>query len=284
MRNDPEVQRACEMYQLGLPRSPVAGRSGELLGSSTGSSLEFQEYREYLPGDDIRHLDWAAYARSDQLMVRLYREEVSPRVEILLDTSRSMATGRLKQKVARQLATLFALLAGALGSRASVFVVGDERPARALPDNEPDSLTDIPFEAKATLADLLADGSLALRRRSVRIVISDLLFPHSPESVSRRLADGASTLWVLQLLTAWESAPTPEGARHLVDVETGESADLLINEATIAVYKQRLRRLQDEWSRHCRRLHATFVTLVADHGLDALCRGPLGQAGVLVAG
>src|SRR5207253_6925536 len=68
---------------------PVAGRSGELLGRGTGSSVEFQEYREYLPGDDVRHVDWAAYARSDALMVRLYRDEISPRTEVLLDGSRS---------------------------------------------------------------------------------------------------------------------------------------------------------------------------------------------------
>lgn len=57
MRFDPEVQQAAARYQLGLPRMPVSGRSGELLGRGTGSSLEFQEYREYQIGDDIRHLD-----------------------------------------------------------------------------------------------------------------------------------------------------------------------------------------------------------------------------------
>ena len=101
MRFNPEVQQAAARYQLGLPRMPVSGRSGELLGRGTGSSLEFQEYREYQFGDDIRHLDWAAYARSDALMVRLYREEISPRMEILLDASRSMTsvdpTGQLSE-------------------------------------------------------------------------------------------------------------------------------------------------------------------------------------------
>ncbi|MEO1999754.1 MAG: DUF58 domain-containing protein, partial [Planctomycetaceae bacterium] len=83
MRADPAVRRAADRYQLGLPSTPIRGIAGELLGRGTGSSLEFQEYREYLPGDDVRHLDWAAYARSDSLMVRLYREEVSPITEVL---------------------------------------------------------------------------------------------------------------------------------------------------------------------------------------------------------
>ena len=91
MRSDAAVRRAADTYQLGLLRVPASGRAGELLGRGTGSSLVFQEYGEYTPGDDIRHIDWAAYGRSDTLMVRLYREEISPRTEILVDASQSMS-------------------------------------------------------------------------------------------------------------------------------------------------------------------------------------------------
>ena len=74
-----------------MPRTPVGGLIGERLGSGTGSSLEFQEYRPYTPGDDLRHVDWAAYARSETLAVRLYRQEVAPRIDLVLDVSKSMA-------------------------------------------------------------------------------------------------------------------------------------------------------------------------------------------------
>src|SRR5277367_6066984 len=126
VRHDPEVQQSLATYRLASPRLPVAGATGELLGRGTGSSLEFQEYREYLPGDDIRHVDWSAYARSDALMVRLYRDEISPRTEILLDASRSMtAGGEAKPRVARQLAALFALLCGRVGGRSVVVPLDD---------------------------------------------------------------------------------------------------------------------------------------------------------------
>ena len=71
--------RAAAAFRLAMPRTPIGGRIGERLGSGTGSSLEFQDYRPYAPGDDLRHVDWAAYARSELLAVRLYREEVAPR-------------------------------------------------------------------------------------------------------------------------------------------------------------------------------------------------------------
>ena len=76
--------RAAAAFRLAMPRTPVGGRVGERLGSGTGSSLEFQDYRPYVPGDDLRHVDWAAYARSELLAVRLYREEVAPRIDLVL--------------------------------------------------------------------------------------------------------------------------------------------------------------------------------------------------------
>ena len=86
----PEIHRVAAAFRLAMPRTPVGGRLGERLGSGTGSSLEFQDYRQYTMGDDLRHVDWSAYARSEVLTVRLYREEVAPRIDLVLDISRSM--------------------------------------------------------------------------------------------------------------------------------------------------------------------------------------------------
>jgi len=282
MRDDPEVQRAVSAYQLGLPKMPVAGRSGDLLGRGTGSSIEFQEYREYMPGDDIRHLDWSAYARSDSLMVRLYREEISPRTEILLDGSRSMSLGgEAKQQEARRLTALFALLSGHLGGRPDVVVVDDGRPLRSIHIDGLDALDQLPFSATRSLADALGQRAVAFKKQAVRIVISDFLFPHDPQPLIRRLAAESSVLWVVQILHAWEADPTPMGGRRLVDVETGGEADLVIDRRAISAYKERLGQLQQELARNCRRVGALFATLVADRGLATLCRDDLCKVGML---
>ncbi len=281
MLNDPEVQRAVDTYQLGLPRAPAAGRSGELLGRGTGSSLEFQEYREYVPGDDIRHLDWGAYARSDTLMVRLFREEISPRTEILLDASRSMAAGsEMKPRVARQLAAVFALLSGRLGGRPAVVPLADG-PAIPLGLDGLERLGTLPFAGRTTLAALLDDHCVPMKRQAVRIVISDFLFPHDPASLVRRLAADASALWLVQVLSAWEASPTPHGGRRLIDVETSAETDLVLDRRAIESYLEKLSALQQELLRNCRRAHATFVALVADRGLPALCRDDLCASGLL---
>ena len=281
MLNDPEVQRAADIYQLGLPRAPAAGRSGELLGRGTGSSLEFQEYREYVPGDDIRHLDWGAYARSDTLMVRLFREEISPRTEILLDASRSMASGgQTKPRLARQLAAVFALLSGRLGGRPAIVPLEDGPPVPLGLDGL-ERLATLPFSGRTTMAELLNDHCVPMKRQAVRIVISDFLFPHDPASLIRRLASDASALWLVQVLSGWEAAPTPQGGRHLIDIETAGESDLVLDRRAVETYLERLSALQQELLRDCRRTHATFISLVADRGLAAVCRDDLCAAGLL---
>ncbi len=284
MRNDPEVRQAADQYQLGLPKSPVAGSAGELLGRSSGSSLEFQEHREYIPGDDVRHLDWAAYARSDKLFVRLYREEISPRTEILLDASASMTSGgSVKSTTACRLAGLFATLAAELGARPSVLLLDDRRPLESVPYEQIDGLSQTPFNGRATLPELIGQNLVPMRRQSVRIVISDFMFEHDPQTMIQRLAGNASTLWVIQLLNEWESNPNKLGNRRLIDLESGAEVDLIVDEKTIDEYRVRLTRLQRDIARNCRRTHALYALAIAEKGLADLCRDDLCPVGMLRA-
>src|SRR6516225_4349935 len=85
-----EGAAAARRFALAAPRHGPANRAGSVLGARAGSSLEFRDHRAYEPGDDLRHVDWNAYARSDQLSVKLYREEVSPHLDVLIDGSASM--------------------------------------------------------------------------------------------------------------------------------------------------------------------------------------------------
>ena len=282
MRSDPEVLKAVSQYQFGILKIPTAGQSGELLGRGAGSSLEFQEYREYLPGDDIRHLDWSAYARTDSLMVRLYREEISPQTDILLDASSSMRSGSgLKSLVAAQLGTLFVMLNAQLGGRPELVLLDDSRPLRKLHLNDIESLNQNVFQGTTTLVELMQENRLQLKKQSLRIVISDFLFPHNPQTLLKHLASESGILWVVQLLHAWEDEPTVMGGRRLIDLETTQEADLIIDEVRIEEYLARLRRLQAELVRCAQQFHAVYVKVIAEKGLDLICREDLCQAGIL---
>ena len=278
----------ASLYRLGLPRTPIVGRSGEQLGRGIGNSLEFQEYRSYLPGDDLRHVDWFAYARSDSLMLRMYREEISPRTEILLDASRSMNSGAderhsrsAKAECATQLVQLLAWLSARGGGRPVIFPVSDDRLAPTLGPDEIERLNDLPWSGQASLPEMLQQQAVPLRAQAVRIVVSDFLFPHDPGPVVRRLAAGAGALWLLQVISGWEAEPTELGGRRLIDLENEQYADLRINRARIQEYQARLKQLQRDWTTAAHSVHAQFLTLVSDRGLPELCREVLRPQGLL---
>src|SRR5215813_1891642 len=94
------AQRVVEGAMSGLHRSPLHGLS-----------VEFADYREYAPGDDLKRLDWRAYARSERYVIKRYEEESNLRATIVLDASRSMKYGRKDRSKFDYAATLAASLA-----------------------------------------------------------------------------------------------------------------------------------------------------------------------------
>ena len=91
--NTPSIIKAlaCSAGLKLVSPAKLTGFEGKKVGKRTGNALEFAEYRDYQPGDDIRRLDWGVFARQEQLMVRQFNEEVEPRCDIILDCSASMA-------------------------------------------------------------------------------------------------------------------------------------------------------------------------------------------------
>ena len=73
-----------------LPRRALRGGAGAQLGPRAGESLEFHDYRDYTPGDDLRNLDWNVLARSDREVIKVRREEIAPIIEVVRDRSASM--------------------------------------------------------------------------------------------------------------------------------------------------------------------------------------------------
>src|SRR3954470_22801192 len=94
------AQRVVEGSISGLHRSPLHG-----------ASVEFADYREYAPGDDLKRLDWRAYARSNRYFIKRYEEESNLRATVLLDASASMRYGRGAMTKFDYAATLAASLA-----------------------------------------------------------------------------------------------------------------------------------------------------------------------------
>jgi uncharacterized protein (DUF58 family) len=263
-----EGERAGLRYALGLPRQAPAGTAGAVLGHRAGSSLEFRDHREYEPGDDLRHIDWAAYARSDQLTVKVYREEVVPHLDLVVDASRSMAlAGSAKAGAALGLAAFFAAAAANAGHAHAVWLMGAALRPVGNGGARPGLWEDFAFDHRGSPADALAEGPPRWRPRGTRILLSDLLWPGEPTAVLRHLADRAATVVVVQVLAEADVNPPEGGSFRLVDSETEEARDLYVDAAAARRYREALALHQQNWHRACRQAGAVMTTVVAERVL-----------------
>lgn len=275
-------EHAGSRYALTVPSHRPAGLVGAHLGHHAGASLEFKDHREYQPGDDLRRIDWSAYARSDRLHVKLYHEEVCPHLDLLIDASASMAlTGTAKQAGALGVAAaLAAAAAGAGFTHAAWFATdGREPPTRAT--GAPEQWVVPLFTGRVPLHETLAATPPGLRPRSIRVLVSDLLWMADPERVLVNLDPRGSMVVVVQLLAEADARPPARGSVRLLDSETGEHRDVFIDAAAQERYRHALARHQDAWQRACTAAGAAMVTLVAESLVERWDLEPLARAGLL---
>jgi len=259
-----------------------SGRSGYYPGRYTGSSLDFKDFREYQPGDDLRQIDWGAYGRSDKLMVKLFREEIDPHVDFVIDGSRSMALpGTAKAEAVLGL-TAF-LGAAAANARCTTAVWLSTRGCRRIDhgESQPSFWRDITFESRCPLAESFAIRPPALRRRGIRILLSDLLFPGEPYKVLRTASQAASAVVVIQILADTDMNPNIQGNLTVEDCETGATVTLFADENTRKRYDSALKALQQSWRNACRQAGAHFMTFNAEQLLAGWNVEPLITGGVV---
>jgi uncharacterized protein (DUF58 family) len=167
------------------PRVPMMGTvSGKHPSPHRGSSVEFAEYRKYVPGDDLRRLDWRAYGRSDRFYVKEFEADTNLRCCLVLDTSGSMdfgSTGITKIDYARKIAGALGYLALLQGDAVGLSCVANGIIRTVPPRRNPAHLTtvfDILEQAKpqreTDLAPVLHELAETIRQRALIIIISDL--------------------------------------------------------------------------------------------------------------
>lgn len=275
------ARRAGEVWRLSWVPVPPGGQAGEQLGRGTGSSLEFQDRRVYHAGDDIRHIDWRALARTGEVSVKVYREELLPRLDLLVDTSASMGVSEDKGQLAVDLAHLFAMVARRQGFSVRVIAVGD-RPQRL--DPELLMREGLEFEGRRSLTETLSGARAHLRSGTLRILISDFLSNYDAALLVRSLAQRAGGLLLLQVLSHGDNHPQVGEALRLEDAESGELRDIVLDSETVSDYHARLFRMNEALHIESRRASARLVSLEAGPGLDELCRELLAPAGLILPG
>jgi uncharacterized protein (DUF58 family) len=270
-------------------RKPVAGGlGGEHRSSARASSLDFADYRQYVPGDDFRRIDWNAYARSGTLNVKLTEAREQLPVHILLDASRSMAWGEpAKLRYASQIASALGYVALSRYDRLTVTALGEQpRELRAvrgrgklphllnfLHNVEPSGALDLAAGLAAYRVDRRAGG--------LAILISDLLSPDGYEAGLDALRQAGLDVGVIQVLSPQELEPAQGGDVELEDAETGEIVEVSLTPRMLAIYRERLDRWCADAEEACTRRGIVYCRVSTADPLDNLLLDRLRRVGVL---
>ncbi|HJQ37930.1 MAG TPA: DUF58 domain-containing protein [Thermoanaerobaculia bacterium] len=260
-----EGERVGLSHVLVPPRTLAAGAGGTRISRRAGGSLEFRDHRDYEPGDDLRHLDWNVFARSDRLTVKQFHEEISPFVEILVDGSRSMAlAGTRKAEATLAIAAMIAAAAVNAAFPYALSLVRDRVQRVAGGSARPTSWNAIAFDHAGTPAVALASEARTLRPLSMRFFISDLLWPGEPQAIAAALAQNATATVIIQVLGADDANPELRGGWRVVDAETNEWREVFFDASAVAQYRDALARHRELWDESARYARAVVTRCIAE--------------------
>lgn len=251
---DPRFLKKLEGLSL-VSRRVFAGQmQGEKRSPKHGSSVEFADFREYAPGDDLRYVDWKAYGRLEKLFLKLFLEEEDLSLHLLIDTSRSMEFGAplAKADYARRVAAALGYIA--LSEYDRVSVAGFSRtlgpvlpPTRGKPGVMPlfqflQNRT--PTGGETSFGDALTRYAALAKGSGIAVVLSDFFDPGYERGLKALLARRFQIV-LIHVLDAEEIGPTLTGDLRLLDAETGEARDVSVSPYLLAQYQAQLKTFCD---------------------------------------
>ncbi|MDR0871602.1 MAG: DUF58 domain-containing protein [Planctomycetaceae bacterium] len=264
------------------PPQTHTGSTGSTLSAAAGQSLEFREHRDYQPGDDLRQIDWNAYARSDRLTVKRYRDEIHPHVDLLLDVSKSMDLhGTKKSEATYALAGFFAAAAAESHFSFKTFITADGCQPLERSHLLPTDWQNFDLNAVVSPAEALNQLPPNWKPRSIRIVVSDFLFLSKPETVAAAVANESAETILVQLLAQDDTDPPERGNVRLTDCESGEKLELYLDPLTKERYKRNLTKHQENYHIAARKYGAVFCTVIAEQFLETERLDELFHRGIL---
>lgn len=207
--------------------------SGKHRSPVRGSSLEFAQYRKYVPGDDTRRLDWRTWGRSDRFYIKEFEADTNLRLCLLIDTSGSMsfgAAGATRLDYARRLAGTLGYLAAQQGDAVGLWSLAQspieiraKRGAAHL-GLVLDQMAGINAAGGTTLITALHDAAEKIRQRALVVIFSDLFVaPAELESAVQHLRFRKHDVAMFHLLDQKEIDFTFDRPARFLDLEGGEA-------------------------------------------------------------
>lgn len=285
----PELLAKLEAMEL-VSRKVFRGRmKGERRSRRKGQSAEFADFRNYVPGDDLRFIDWNTYARLDRLFLKMFLEEEDLHFYALVDASGSMGFGApTKFWYARQLAAALGFVGLVRGDRVKIETIG-QKPGQPAPVYRGrrslwpmlDYLDGLQPGETVSLTQGVKNFCLRNSGKGIVVLISDLLDKEGYEGALRYLLAQDMDIYVVQLLAAEEFDPELTGDLQLVDCEDGDVTEITVNGPLLKRYQETLAAFIGSAREFCRRRGILHLVARNDVPVDQLITGYLRQRGLV---
>lgn len=281
----PSLMRRLSSLTLKVSKRGYGMTGGERRSIRRGQSQEFADHRPYVPGDDLRHLDWHLYGRLDQLWLKLFEENDDRVVQAMLDASASMQGEKLDY--ARQLAAALAWVALGHGDRVAVAGISDTlahyapaRRGRAAASGVFRSLEAIHPSGPTDLSAGIA-RSPRQRGNGVVLLFTDMLYPDGPDRALQQLRARGNEVHAFHVISPADLRPDLSGDVVLVDAETGEEMSLTVDEDVLDAYEATMHAWADEMRSTCHRLGVGYSRLLTATPVEEVLLKDLRRQGLL---
>lgn len=253
------------------------GNLGANRSKAKGSSVEFSDFREYIPGDDFRRIDWRALARFEKVYIKLFMEEREAPITIFVDKSRSMDYD-LKRETAIKIAATFAF--SALKEYDTVSTVMFDQKPYAFELNQKGQpafskiikiLENTPFSQDSDLFGTITQWQPRFRK-GVSIIISDFMYDARLEETLKLLTYKKQKIILCHILSEAEINPEFEGNLRLIDSETDEHMDILTGTDAVNLYNKALEHFVSNIKEICAKYKADYMLLNSGKPVEQLLK------------
>ncbi len=277
-------------------KNPMNGLfGGNRRSKEYGSSTEFADFREYVPGDDIRRIDWNLYARFEKLFLRLYVDEKQLHHNIYLDASASMDWGEpSKGYTMLRLAAAFGFLAVQAMDRVSFYTIHEkecENISRTVVGRESfynaaDKLNDLKFYGDGDIGTAITSVENPERGRGMSILISDFLTDSDWKAAVDYLLYQKREVHLVQVLSRDEITPGMAGKVLMLDSEAFDEEDVKnyktnITRSSIKAYEEAFLYHQNDIKDFCASRGVGFFSMCCDEKVERILFDRATEAGVI---
>ena len=289
----PDLLKRLEQLQLFVRRRSKSSVKGDRRSGAHGQSVEFADYRNYVPGDDLRRIDWNIYGRLDRLFLKLYEEERELPVTLFLDASESMSFGKAsKFDFARQVAAAVGYVALCGFDRVTVepFPLADDQVAIAGELSRVrgrksslrffENLARLKASGMADFNQALRLGAMKHRVPGVSVVLSDFLDPSGYEEGLKSLTHHSSEVQIVQILSPEEIEPTDYGDLKVIDSETGGEQEVTFGKYRLKSYQATVRNYCQRLEEFCRARGVRYQLARSDTLIDDLLLKAMRTGGI----